>query len=113
MEELARLLKDCAFTVCPYTDATQSGVIMTSYSLCKPVVASNVGGLSEMVEEGKTGLLVPPKDVDSLANSIITLLKDDEKREYMADNIRNDYFAGDKSWKIIANKYINFYEYIL
>ena len=41
------------------------------------------------------------------------MLKDDEKREYMADNIRNDYFAGDKSWKIIANKYINFYEYIL
>lgn len=113
MEELARLLKDCAFTVCPYTDATQSGVIMTSYSLCKPVVASNVGGLSEMVEEGKTGLLVPPKDVDSLANSIITLLKDDEKREYMADNIRNDYFVGDKSWKIIANKYINFYKGIL
>lgn len=113
MEELARLLKNCAFTVCPYTDATQSGVIMTSYSLCKPVVASNVGGLSEMVEDGKTGLLVPPKDIDSLANSIITLLKDDTMRGYMTDNIRNDYFAGDKSWKIIANKYINFYEYIL
>lgn len=113
MEELAGLLRDCALTVCPYTDATQSGVIMTSYSLCKPVVASDVGGLSEMVEEGKTGLLVPPKDVDSLADSIISLLKDDARRENMAANIRNDYFVGDKSWKVIADRYVEFYKNIL
>lgn len=113
MEELARLLQDSSVTVCPYTDATQSGVIMTSYSLCKPVVATNVGGLGEMVENGKTGLLVPPKDVDALADAIIALLKDDARREKMADNIRNYYFVGDKSWKVIAEKYIEFYKTIL
>ena len=110
MEELAGLLQNCALSVCPYTDATQSGVIMTSYSLCKPVVATNVGGLGEMVENGKTGLLVLPKDVDALADAITALLKDDAKREKMADNIRNDYFVGDKSWKVIAGKYIEFYK---
>ena len=110
MEELAGLLQNCALSVCPYTDATQSGVIMTSYSLCKPVVATNVGGLGEMVEDGKTGLLVPPKDVEALADAIIALLKDEAKRERMADNIRNDYFVGDKSWKVIAEKYIEFYK---
>lgn len=109
MEELAGLLQNCALSVCPYTDATQSGVIMTSYSLCKPVVATNVGGLGEMVENGKTGLLVLPKDVDALADAITALLKDDAKREKMADNIRNDYFVGDKSWKVIAEKYVAFY----
>lgn len=113
MEELAGLLRKCSLTVCPYTDATQSGVIMTSYSLCKPVVATNVGGLGEMVEEGKTGLLVPPKDVDALADAIIALLNDDAKREQMAENIRNDYFVGDKSWKVIAEKYVEFYNKIL
>lgn len=113
MEELAGLLQNCALSVCPYTDATQSGVVMTSYSLCKPVVATNVGGLGEMVENGKTGLLVPPKDVDALADAIIALLKDDAKREKMADNIRSDYFVGDKSWKVIAEKYIEFYKTIL
>ena len=112
MEELAGLLQNCALSVCPYTDATQSGVIMTSYSLCKPVVATNVGGLGEMVENGKTGLLVLPKDVDALADAITALLKDDAKREKMADNIRNDYFVGDKSWKVIAEKYIEFYKLI-
>lgn len=113
MEELAGLLQNCALTVCPYTDATQSGVIMTSYSLCKPVVATNVGGLGEMVEDGKTGLLVPPKDVDALANAIISLLKDNETLEQMAKNIKNDYFVGEKSWKAIADKYIEFYKTIV
>lgn len=113
MEELAGLLQNCALTVCPYTDATQSGVIMTSFSLCKPVVATNVGGLGEMVEDGKTGLLVPPKDVDALANAIISLLKDNETLEQMAKNIKNDYFVGEKSWKAIADKYIEFYKTIV
>lgn len=112
MEELAGLLQHCALSVCPYTDATQSGVIMTSYSLCKPVVATNVGGLGEMVDNQKTGLLVPPKDVDALAHAIIALLNDDAKREEMANNIQNDYFTGDKAWSVIAKKYIEFYKFI-
>lgn len=112
MEELAGLLQNCALSVCPYTDATQSGVIMTSYSLCKPVVATNVGGLGEMVENGKTGLLVPPNDVDALAQAIITLLKNDMLREEMSNNIKNDYFIGEKTWKTIADKYIGFYKTI-
>lgn len=112
MEELAGLLQHCALSVCPYTDATQSGVIMTSYSLCKPIVATNVGGLGEMVDNQKTGLLVPPKDVDALAHAIIALLNDDAKREEMANNIQNDYFTGDKAWSVIAKKYIEFYKFI-
>lgn len=109
MEELAGLLQDCAISVCPYTDATQSGVIMTSYSLCKPVVASNVGGLGEMVDNGETGWLVPPKDVEALADAIIGLLKDDSMRGNMEKRIREDYFVGEKSWKVIAEKYLEFY----
>lgn len=66
-----------------------------------------------MVEDGKTGALVPPKNMAALSDAIIALLKDDAKRENMADNIRNDYFVGDKSWKVIAEKYIEFYKKIL
>lgn len=66
-----------------------------------------------MVEEGKTGTLVPPKNVAALSDAIIALLKDEAKREEMADNIRNEYFVGDKSWKVIAEKYIEFYKKIL
>ena len=110
MEELAGLLQNSSLSVCPYTDATQSGVIMTSCSLCKPVVATNVGGLGEMVDDQKTGLLVPPKDVDALAQGIITLLENDMLRKEMSNNIKNDYFVGEKTWKTIADKYIGFYK---
>ena len=63
-----------------------------------------------MVDDQKTGLLVPPKDVDALANAIIALLNNEVKREEMANNIKNEYFTGDKAWSVIAKKYIEFYK---
>lgn len=74
MEELADLLHKSYIVVCPYTDATQSGVVMTAFALNKPVIASNVGGMSESVHDGVNGLLVAPKDVNALSNAIISVL---------------------------------------
>lgn len=45
--------KNAKFVVCPYTDGTQSGVINTCFTLCKPIVATNVGAFSESVIDGK------------------------------------------------------------
>ena len=45
-------------------------------ALSRPVVASNVGGIPEMVEDGVTGLLVPPHDAPALAAAIARLLRD-------------------------------------
>ena len=113
MEELAELLGRCEFTVCPYTDATQSGVIMTSYSLAKPVIATNVGGLPEMIEEGKTGVLIPPKDSTALALAIINLLGNRESLNKMSRYIETEFEKGSKSWDRIATTYINTYKNIL
>jgi glycosyltransferase involved in cell wall biosynthesis len=41
-----------------------------------PVVAANVGGLPEVVEDGVTGILVPPKDPEALAEALVRLLRD-------------------------------------
>ncbi len=49
-----------------------------------PVVASRVGGLCEIVEDGRTGFLVPPKDAYAIANGVAFLLHDREAREGMA-----------------------------
>ena len=57
-DELSALIQESSFVVCPYKDATQSGVVMSAYALKKPVIATRVGGLVEMVEDKKTGLLV-------------------------------------------------------
>lgn len=112
-EEIATMLKQCSICVCPYTDATQSGVIMTSFALSKPVIASNVGGLGEMIDEGKSGLLVEPKNPVALANAILKLLKNPIELARMEAYIHESYYKGKDSWLNIADKYIDFYNKIL
>ncbi len=50
----------------------------------KPVVATDVGGVSEAVRHGETGILVPPGDTDALAEGILSILRDPERGEAMA-----------------------------
>lgn len=46
------------WSILPYTSATQSGVIVDSYRLSRPVIAFNVGAISEQIEGGVTGFLI-------------------------------------------------------
>ena len=48
-----------------------------------PVVATNVGGLPEVVRDGETGLLVPPEEPGKLAEALLTLIRDPERRVRM------------------------------
>lgn len=50
--------------------------IVEAMAACLPVVATAVGGIPEIVEDGKTGFLVPPKDVDRLTEAMLILAKD-------------------------------------
>lgn len=111
--EIATLLRQCAICVCPYIDATQSGVIMTSFALSKPVIASNVGGLAEMIDEGKSGLLVEPKNPIALADAIIKLLNNPNELKRMKAYITESYYEGKNSWSSIADTYFDFYSRIL
>ena len=54
----------------------------------KPVVAFNVGGLAELVEDGSTGILVPPTDSDALANAMLELLESPSLAQRMGDQGR-------------------------
>jgi glycosyltransferase involved in cell wall biosynthesis len=53
-------------------------VLVEAAALGKPIVATAVDGVPEILEDGKTGLLVPPKDPSALADAVIRLLKDKE-----------------------------------
>jgi len=54
----------------------------------KAVVATKVGGIADLVEDGKTGLLVPSKDSDALASAILRLLNDNNLRRCMGEKSR-------------------------
>ena len=110
MKELASLLNRSSFVVCPYKDATQSGVIMTSFAMQCPVIASNVGALKEQIEDGKTGILVPACNVDALSNAIIELIKNPALLQKMKNNIKEINTSGINSWKIIADNYLSVYK---
>jgi glycosyltransferase involved in cell wall biosynthesis len=68
--------------VLPYLSATQSGIAQIAYNFDLPVIATNVGGLSEVVLDGASGFLVPPGDAKSLAHSI---------RRYYDENRRDEF----------------------
>ena len=70
----------------PYRDATQSGVIPLAYIFGKPVVATNVGGISEQLQDGIQGFLVSPEDEKAFASAVIRILKDDNIRKKMGEN---------------------------
>jgi len=70
-EEVARYFAASDLVVIPYVSATQSGIVQLAYGFGKPVVVSRVGGLPEVVEEGVTGYLVPPKDSSSISNAVL------------------------------------------
>ena len=91
----------------PYISAGPSGVLLDAYGFGKPVVASEVGGLPEYVQDGTTGILVPPGDERELAAGIIHLLSDDELRRRMGDNARR-WIAELK--QSIAERWLEVYE---
>ncbi|MGB9696397.1 MAG: glycosyltransferase family 4 protein [Ignavibacteria bacterium] len=109
--ELVSLIKNSLFVVAPYTDATHSAVVVTSYVFGKPIIAYNVGGLSEVIQNNFTGILVEPNSVDALSVAIENLLCDKERIKEMGKNIGN--FLNDRlNWEEISNGYYKMYKSI-
>ena len=70
--------------VLPYLSATQSGITQIAYAFDVPVVATRVGGLPEVVEDGVSGYLVPPEDAACLASAVIRFYKEGRADEFRA-----------------------------
>ncbi|MBU3714000.1 MAG: glycosyltransferase family 4 protein, partial [Ferruginibacter sp.] len=86
--ELAAFIKKSDLIVCPYIEATQSGVIMTSYGLSKPVIATNVGAFPEYVIS--EDCLVEPNNHVNLALSILSSTDFPIAEESMYNLVRNN-----------------------
>jgi len=69
-EEVATYFAAADVVALPYRSATGSGIAQVAYGAGVPVIATRTGGLEEVVEEGKTGLLVPPEDPAAFARAV-------------------------------------------
>src|SRR3990172_10581089 len=83
MDDVSRYFSMCHVVALPYLDVSQSGVLQMAYAFGKPVVATTIGGLPELVEEGTSGFLVPPRNSSRLSQALISILKDDVMRRKM------------------------------
>lgn len=85
-------------------------VVLEAMAAGKPVVATRVGGLSELIEHGKTGMLVPERSPQCLSREIIKLLSDPEARENVgnrgSEHVRKNY-----NWASAARAFVDLYQH--
>jgi len=62
--------------------------VLEAMASSKPVVATHTGGIQEVVIEGKTGFLIPPRNIKEMAKRLVLLLKDENLRRNMGENAR-------------------------
>lgn len=84
----------------PYRSEAQSGVAMTAFHFLRPVIATAVGGLPELIRDGENGLLIPPEDPDALRGAVEQFFSRSD-RWGMSARIAAD--AGQYSWRRYAD----------
>lgn len=86
--EVNRYFRACDLVAQPYKSATQSGVTQIAFHFEKPMLVTNVGGLPEIVPDGKIGYVVEP-NAQEIANAIVKFYKE-EKEEAFTEGVRTE-----------------------
>jgi len=84
----------------PYSSASQSGIVQIAYHFEKPVIASSIAGIAEVITNEKTGLLVPPDNSDALAKAIEKYFDNNLELSFKI-NIKKE--KGKYSWETYVN----------
>lgn len=82
-QDIPTLLRAMDLFVLPSLDEGLGIALLEAMAMGLPVVATNVGGIPEVVDNGRTGILVPPQDSEALAQAVIALLRDEKRRQRM------------------------------
>jgi L-malate glycosyltransferase len=108
-EEAMENLKASSILVVPSRIESIPQVIKEAFYLKIPIIATNVGGIPELITDNETGILIPPNDPKILENSINKLLLDDETSKKLADT-GYEFVMNNLTWEILLPKYVKFYE---
>lgn len=94
-EEMVECIDSHHLLVAPYRSATQSGVIALARAGGRPTVATDVGGLAELVDDGATGILCPPNDATAFADAVQQAIK-------QLDHLASGAAAKQGGWTSVA-----------
>jgi len=111
-DDAMKIIKSSQVIVVPSRMESLPTTVKEAFYLNVPVVATNVGGIPELIKDNETGMLVPSENPDKLADAVNELLSDKQKAERLANN-GNKFIKNHMTWDIILPKYIQFYEDLL
>jgi len=106
------IMKSSSLVVVPSRMESLPTTIKEAFFLNIPVVATNVGGIPELIVHDKTGILVPSNNPDKLAEAINNLLLDKKKSQELTLNA-NAFLKDNMTWDVVLPKFINFYKKLL
>ena len=106
------VLKSSDAVVVPSRIDNIPNVIKEAFFLKIPVVATDIEGISEIITNGVTGILVPKEEPDKLANAVNQLLDNKEKIKEITEN-GYDFVMKNFTWDALLPKYIEFYEKLM
>lgn len=87
--EVEKYFAACDLVVLPYISATQSGIVQIAYGFEKPVLVTNVGGLPDVVTDGKTGYVVESESADAIAEKVVDFFEKERINDFI-DGIREE-----------------------
>lgn len=98
----------CDFVILPHRHIDQSGILMSAIQFGKPVVATDIGGFSEIIEDGKQGFLFKKEDPVDLSRAIRKII--DANKSLELDNNMSLLRDSWKTWHQIASTTMNIYK---
>jgi len=108
-DDAMKIIKSSQVVVVPSRMESLPTTIKEAFYLNVPVIATNVGGIPELIKDDETGMLVPSENPNKLADAVNELLFDKQKAKRLANN-GNKFVKSHMTWDIILPKYIQFYE---
>ena len=109
-EKLPELYASSRLFVMPSLYCESFGItLLEAMASVRPVIASNVGGIPEVVKDGVTGLLFRRGDAEDLADKVIMVLSDRSLAQSLASNAK-EIVKEKYSWQVIADKMEDLYE---
>jgi glycosyltransferase involved in cell wall biosynthesis len=84
-EEIEPYFKSADVSCLPYNSGTQSGILMMSYGFKIPVVATNVGGISELILDKKTGIVIENNSIDNIVNGLNEIITNKNIVDYSSN----------------------------